>query len=495
MVPDLGARTFATGAEAKSRPVPLTSRIAFGIGELSEGMKRTAFSLFVLFFYNQVLGLRGALAGLALFVAVAVDSVTDPLIGSLSDHHTSRIGRRHPFMYASAVPLALVFFALFAPPSGLGEIGLFVWLLIFSVLARAAITLYYVPHLALGAEMTEDSQERTKLISLRQLFSYLGGAFVTIAGLGWFFSDARGGRLLAENYRQFALVVGALMAVAILLSASGTRSQIGRLNSPPARRGGVLEQLRRDLRESMSNRPLRWLCAGTGGVMISTGVHQALDLYMLQHYWGFASKQMVMIRLAPLVGMLTGVFIVRPVSRHLGKRFTLLVGVTLAVVFQTSPVLLRFAGLFPANGTLPLFAALVTTETLQGACAACAVVAFVTMITDVTDLHELETGARREGVLFGVVTFTIKASVAIAGFIAGVGLDVIDWPRGVDAVAETIPASIVERLGTFYGPALMTFTAAAIWCFLHYRLDDDRRAEIMRDLYVRRSGAGDRAST
>jgi Na+/melibiose symporter-like transporter len=65
--------------------------------------------LLLLFYYNQVLGVSGTLCGIALFIAIAIDAVTDSLMGSLSDSWRSRWGRRHPFMYAAAIPMALAF--------------------------------------------------------------------------------------------------------------------------------------------------------------------------------------------------------------------------------------------------------------------------------------------------------------------------------------------------------------------------------------------------
>ena len=87
---------------SNDRIVPLSSKLAFGIGQYAEGLKNTAFSLFILFYYNQVLGLSGTLAGAALFIALLFDAITDPLAGSLSDNFKSRLGRRHPFMHLSA---------------------------------------------------------------------------------------------------------------------------------------------------------------------------------------------------------------------------------------------------------------------------------------------------------------------------------------------------------------------------------------------------------
>jgi Na+/melibiose symporter-like transporter len=85
-------------------------RVVYGIGNLPEGVKTAAFGFFLLFYYNQVLGLSGSLAGVALLVAMCFDAVSDPLVGSWSDFTRSKWGRRHPFMYLAAVPFALCFF-------------------------------------------------------------------------------------------------------------------------------------------------------------------------------------------------------------------------------------------------------------------------------------------------------------------------------------------------------------------------------------------------
>ena len=213
-------------AVSKDRLVPFGSKFAYGVGQFAEGLKNTAFAVFVLFYYNQVLGLPGTMAGAALFIALLFDAVSDPLAGSLSDNHRSRLGRRHPFMYASAVPLGLAFTGLFWPPGGLGDWGLFVWLTAFATLTRAAMTLYHVPHLAMGAEMTENFNERTRIVAFRQFFGTAGSAAASLIGLGWFFADERGGRLAVENYAPYAVVLAVLMVVTVWYSAFGTRREI-----------------------------------------------------------------------------------------------------------------------------------------------------------------------------------------------------------------------------------------------------------------------------
>lgn len=90
--------------------VSLPTKFSYGIGAAAAGTKNVVFNTFLLFYYNQVLGLPGTLSGLAIFGALCIDAITDPVMGSISDNCHSRWGRRHPFMYGSAVPMAVCFF-------------------------------------------------------------------------------------------------------------------------------------------------------------------------------------------------------------------------------------------------------------------------------------------------------------------------------------------------------------------------------------------------
>ena len=170
-------------------PLNTPTKVSYGIGQASEGIKNGAFNVFVFFYYAQVLDLSTTYTGLAVFIALVFDAVTDPLIGSLSDNWRGRLGRRHPFLYASATPLALSFVCLFSPPN-LPEFGLFLWLTVFAVLTRASITLFYVPHVSLGAELSTDFHERTTVVAYRYFFSYVGQLVTYFVGFYIFFADS-----------------------------------------------------------------------------------------------------------------------------------------------------------------------------------------------------------------------------------------------------------------------------------------------------------------
>ena len=480
-----------TEPAATPRVVPFSSKLAFGVGQFAEGLKNTAFALFLLFYYNQVLGMSGSLAGAALAIALLFDAVTDPLAGSLSDNWKGRFGRRHPFMYAAALPLGLAFYGLFAPPRGLGDGGLFAWLTTFAILTRGAMTLYHVPHLALGAEMTEDFHERTRIVAYRQFFAALGAAAVFAVGFGYFLGEARGGRLVTENYAPLALALAVAMVATIWYSAFGTQKEVPFLLKLPATKPkrNAIVQLGLDLAAGFTNRSFRWLFSGVLVVFVMAGANSALDLYMLEYFWEFTSVQMLWVFMASVLGLMLGAFFTHLLLRRAEKRIGLLLGAGVWAVCQVVPVALRLLDVLPDNGELALFWTLFGFKFVQGVILQQAHVAFGSMMADVADEHELEVGERREGIFFGAVAFSAKATSGFGTLVAGVGLDIIGWPRGeADGAAVVVPPETLVDLGILYGPVVAGFAVVALWCFTRYDLTRARHARILEALAAFRGG-------
>ena len=160
------------GAQAaKSQPEPsLATRLYYGAGSVAYGVKDNGFSVFLLFYYNQVLGLPERWVGLGIFIALVVDAFSDPVVGYVSDNWRSRWGRRHPFMYFAALPAGLSFYFLFNPPAGLSDGGLFAYFVTLAIIVRTFITLYEIPSTSLVAELSDDYDTRTSMLSFRYFF-------------------------------------------------------------------------------------------------------------------------------------------------------------------------------------------------------------------------------------------------------------------------------------------------------------------------------------
>ncbi len=466
-------------------------RVAYGLGQVAESIKTYSFSLFILFYYNSILGLAGSATGFAIGIALLFDAVSDPLVGSVSDNWKSRWGRRHPFMLVSAVPLGLCFAGLFAPPATFGPTGQLVWLTVFAIATRTAMTVFHVPHQALGAELTTDYAERTRIVAFRLGFGYLGVFVMAGLGFGYFLADARGGRMNAEAYAPFGLTLAALMIAAGLVSVWGTWRTIPTLPPAATRTASnvvaVFGRMLEEGREALRNRSFRGLAGGTLLMFVMVGTESALSLYMYEFFWGLTSGEMLALMLIYPVGLVMGSVLTRRLHERWDKGPTLLVGIAGYSACQLFPVFGRLFDSMPANGTSELIAVLLAFRLVQGAFVQQALVSFASMLADIADQHELDSGRRAEGIFFSLVSFAGKAASGAGSFVAGVTLDVIQWPAGAaQAGAIEVPAETIRSLGIVYGPVVAAFAVAAMFSYRLYDLNRERHREILRALESRR---------
>lgn len=472
------------------------TKLSYGVGQLAEGLKNAALSTFLLFYYNQVLGLSGTLAGLAVAISLVFDAVTDPLAGSISDNWRGKLGRRHPFMYASAIPLGICFYLLFSPPAGLSELALFLWLTVTVIATRGAMTLYHVPHIALGAELSSDYQERSQIVSYRYVLSFVG--FFLCYGLGFalFFRDTPEfpkGQFNVDAYQPFALTLSVLMMISIFWSARGTQHRIPYLPKADGEQVrlsmmGMVKRMLSETLEALNNRSFAWLFAGALVIFVMVGVDSALNLYVFEYFWELDSKGKLTVLLVFPIGIIIGSVISPFTHRYINKRTGVIVGCLGWALIQVVPILLRFQGWFPLNGTENLVFALLSLKFVQGMFAAQSLVSFNSMLADIADEHELATGKRQEGIFFAAASFATKTTAGFGSLLAGVSLDLIQWPRGSQIQnAADIPAETLVWLGMIYGPILAGFAVFNVIFNLKCKMTRQGHEETMRRLDLMRA--------
>jgi len=472
------------------RKLSLSTKVFYGIGQHAEGIKGAAFSMALLFYYTQVLGLKGSLAGLALFLALCCDAVTDPIAGWISDNFRSRWGRRHPFMYASAIPLAVCFYLVFAPPVGLGQVALFAWLLFFAIATRISMTLFHVPHMALGAELTEDYVDRTGIVGYRTFFSYLGMAGAVIVTFIYFFAptpEYPNGQLNPAAYPGFARLGSIIMFISIWLSSLGTHKEIPYLPKPPLKPVPFnFMQVFRDMLQTLRNHTFRLLFIGSILGVIAGGIQVSLMLHLGTYFWELSGKQIIYIFVAVALGSLIGAPCTKYSNRRLDKKLTLLFGLVLSTLFNIAPIVLRLLDLFPANDDplmLPLFIFFVFLATFVGVQAG---VTSGSIVADVVDEHELITGRRQEGIFFGAQSFVGKALHGLGVTFAGIGLDLINFP--LKAEPGTVDPEIIRNFGLLFTLTPAVTSLAAFIFFYRIRISRHSHARTLAELEILRTG-------
>lgn len=483
---------------ATDRRVPVRTKLFYGYGSVAEGIKEAAFKTFLLFYYNQVLGLPGWMGGLAAAVALVFDAITDPIVGSLSDRTHSRFGRRHPYMYASALPMAVSFFALFNPPSGLSELQLFFWLVTFAVLVRGAMTLYSIPSNALVPELTTHYDERTALVGFRFLFGWIGGGTLTLLAYLVFMAPSEAYANGLENpagYRAWATVGALSIFFAIVVCALGTHREIPRLRAPAADApalGGGWQRFHREFRGALANANYRaiviaGLFAGVAGAFVDV-----FGLYLFNFYFELTTQQVALFVPGAALGIGFGVALARPLSTRFDKKSVALALACGSVAIGPIPIFLRISGLGPDNHTRELLALLIGHGAVMTCMGVMTGILIGSMLADTVDQQELATGQRQEGVFAAAIAFTSKSASGVGTLLAGATLDLIGFPRGAaGAVPDATPSpQQIAALGWIVGPGLMILWFFTLRALSRYRLGRDEHRRILDALDQRRTSPG-----
>lgn len=478
---------------APGTPPPLTWGVkgAFGIGQIAEGIQTAVFLLFLLFFYNQVLGVPGTLCGLALALALVFDAITDPVLGNLSDSWRSPRGRRHPFMYAAALPLGLCFIGLFNPlVSGNGL--LFLWLLVFTIACRTAMTVYAVPHSALGAELSQEADERTQLVALRHFFGAIAFIMVFLLGFGVYFQptpEYESGQLNPGAYGPFSLLLGALITASVWYSAFGTRSRLPWLPKVRDSQQFSLKQALRDTAAALRNDSFRWIILGFAVIIVAFGTAGAVNLYVLTFFWELDQAASVIVLIVGPVGSMFGYLSSVAFFRRFTKKTAVMIGIAIWLVAHSASVPLFLGGYLPERGSMALAWVVAGFAFVASYGIAQLLVGLGTMLADLTDEHELHSHQRQEGIFFGAFTFTNKLSAALGSLIGGTVLDLIRWPIGPEIrSAADVPMETIVSLGLVWGPMAGFLAIPGVWCVSRYALTRERHKAILEQLRGRTEG-------
>jgi len=475
-------------AVTPTTPRHLTARIkaTAGAGQMVESISTALVATFLFFYYTAILGLPGSLVGGATAITLVIDAIADPLLGSISDNARSRWGRRVPFMLVGAPLVALGLGLLFSPPPFLPTWGLFAWLVSTSLLLRFAVSIFHVPFLALGAELSEDYVERSSVVAWRTLFSIAGPVAILILGYGVFLGGPLGLRH-AQGYAPLGWSAAAMVLVGGIAAVLGVRQFAGGL-PVGARADTVLHQrLFNELKEIFNNSSFRVMFSCLVLFFAAQGMAANMNQYMNVFVWRISSAQILLITLCLFAGLVAGVPLAAILGRRLEKKTVTILGLSTFCVAQGGLSSLRALGLFTPTGAAAV-GPLALNTFMAGAGLAFVTIAAASMMADSADEHDFLFGARREGLYFAGLSFAAKAASGLGALMAGVALDAIHFPKMAAAVgaAAHLTPPMLTRLVWSAGPTAAAVSLVATGVLWFYRIDRRRHAEIVEALHARR---------
>jgi len=453
--------------------VPFGQKVAFGFGMLANQMFPAALSIFMVVLV-QDLGFPPFLWGIIFFLPRIFDSVTDPIMGFISDNTRSKWGRRRHYVFIGAIIMGLAYFFMWQlyPENGLNYN--FTYFLAWSIVFYLGLTIFSVPYVAMGYEMSNDFHERTNIMAVAQ---WIGQWAWVIAPWFWvilydpeWFPDA------AAGCRELSIWVGGAcmicaMIPAIFIKGESTENDTSLIPLSLKNIGEGGREIAIGFIEAFKNGPFRKLCIATFFIFNSFNTIAAFSFFVIVYYMfnGDAGAAGVWPTLHGSVGALATTFIVIPIvtwmSKKYGKKQTFLISQGISIIgyimfwflfVPGKPYLFLFALPFFSFGIGGLFTLMMS------------------MTADVCDLDELNTGKRREGIFGAIYWWMVKFGFAIAGLLSGMIMSYV----GFTPDAATQPEGAVTGMRIFYSGFPIIGTLIAMWIMKDYDLTEEKANEI-----------------
>jgi len=463
----------------------LSTKLAYGAGDLGPAITANILAFFLLFFFTNVAGLNAALAGSILMIGKLWDAVNDPIIGMLSDRTRSRWGRRHPWMIFGAIPFGVFFFLQWLVPHfsndpAANQWSLFWYYVVIALLFNSAYTAVNLPYTALTPELTQDYNERTSLNSFRFTFS-IGGSILSLLLAQLIFalikSPPQADGSTAASTLQYAVLGGVCAVLSVLplyWCVWGTRKRVAATERQRLAAGEPASlPFREQIRIAFSNRPFVYVIGIYFFSWLAVQVTASIIPYFVVNWMRLSEAQFIQITLAVQGTALVMLYVWKAVSDRYGKKAVYFMGMGVWIVAQ--------AGLFFLQpGQIALMYLLAV---MAGVGVSTAYLIPWSMVPDVIELDELQTGQRREGVFYAFMVLLQKAGLAVGLFLLGQGLA---WSGFVSQSTQHQPDSALLAIRIAIGPVPTVALIIGLVLAYFYPITREVHAEILLKLQERR---------
>ena len=469
-----------------NRQVSVLSKVAYGSGHGLVSVKNMLFHFFYLFYFSNVLGVSEILVLIATTIAIIIDAISDPIMGQISDNFRSKKwGRRHGFMVLGMLPTAIGLALLFSPPAGLGQTGLFIWMVGFTIFVRLGLTVYGVPYYSLGAELSTDYNERTSIVGYREFFNTVFNIAIILIGLIIFLPDTPQypkGMMNEGGYGPFVTTMAIIALVTAMIATFGTKKAALRINTYQNNVRASWTQTFKELSSALHIRPFALLCAGYSLMIILYGTGSALSFYIGDYLWQISDIGKALVTVGPLITLIPAVILASVLSAKFDKKQAATGLGSIYVFCAVFPYSLYLLGLLPPVGSDALLYLICIFNAVAFMGLTGTIVVSYSMLADIADVLELQTSKRQEGVLSAAFTFAQKMTFAVGTAIASISLIAISFPR--QKAASEVDPSAIQGLAIVSIITALLFGLTSLACFMKYSLTRAELSKVQMQLNI-----------
>lgn len=463
-----------------SHKVPLGQKIAFGLGMLANQMFPAALGIFIVILIES-LGFPGWMLGIIYFVPKLFDAVTDPIMGFITDNTKSKWGRRRQYVIIGAIIMGLSFAFMWQLYAADSVNYNFYYFLIWSLVFYLGLTIFSVPYVAMGYEMSDDFHERTEIMATAQLIGQLAWViapwfWVIMYDPRFFESTEIATRTLAIYVAIGCSVLAAIPGV--FITSKSTLNE----NYEPLTFKNIstsFDQIIEGFRDALKIVPFRKLCIATFLIFNAFNTVAGFSFFIIKYFIfsddpnSFGIWPTLFGSIGATITTLAVIPIVSRMSKSMGKKNAFVISQFISIVgyilfwflfVPGKPYLFIFALPFFSFGIGSLFTLMMS------------------MTSDVIDIDELNTGKRREGIFGAIYWWMVKFGLAIAGLLSGLILSIVEFQSG--AATQTFQSMFELRL--FFSGIPIVGTLLAIWVMKDYDVSEEKAKEITAALAKRK---------
>jgi GPH family glycoside/pentoside/hexuronide:cation symporter len=461
--------------------VPMSQKIAFGIGMLANQMFPAVLGIFMVVLV-QDLGFPGWMWGIIFFLPRVFDAITDPIMGYISDNTKSRWGRRRHYVFWGALLMGISFVIMWQLYRENGIVYNFYFFMFWSFIFYLGLTVFSVPYVAMGYEMSNDFHERTSIMAIAQ---WIGQWAWIIAPWFWVFMYDKSWFESADvATRTLAVWVGVVCMIFAIVPAIFIpgKSTLHENYAPLTLRstGGSLKEILMGFKEAFASIPFRKLCVATFFIFNAFNTIASFSFFIVVYYLfnGDTQASGIWPTLFGSLGAVFTTFLVIPIvarmSKHLGKKKAFIVSQGISIFGYVllwflfvpgKPYLFIFALPFFSFGIGSLFTLMMS------------------MTADVIDLDELQTGKRREGIFGAIYWWMVKVGFAVAGLLSGAIMTLVKF----DPSSAIQPEGAITGLRLFYSGIPILGTLTAMYIMRDYDVTEEKSKSVRAQIDARQT--------
>lgn len=467
---------------ASSTKVPMGQKIAFGIGMFANQMFPAIMGIFMVVLV-QDLGFPGWMWGVIFFAPRIFDSITDPIMGFISDNTKSKWGRRRQYVLIGGIVMGVTYILMWQLFKENSLTFNFWYFFLLSLVFYLGLTLFSVPYVAMGYEMSDDFHERTNIMAVAQ---FLGQWAWVIAPWFWvimydpeWFPSAEVAVRELSYWVAIPCAICAMVPAIFIKSESTLDEDYEPLNRSNI--GNSVTKIYDSFVEAFKIKEFRKICGATFLIFNAFNTVAALTFFVIVYklFNGDTEATGIWVSLFGCLGALGTTFIVIPIvtwmSKVLGKKKAFLVAQGISILgyimlyflfVPGKPWMYIIALPFFSFGIGSLFTIMMS------------------MTADIIDVDQLNTGKRREGIFGAIYWWMVKVGFAIAGALSGVIIGVVGFNPDL---ATTDQQSAVDGLHAFFCFFPVVGTLIAMYIMRDYNITEESAGEVRKELDKRKA--------